>query len=174
MSYTRDADTNTIISTVKDNLTGNEYQIRSRFLLGADGGRSQVARAMNAEFDSAPSTANAVNIIVEADCNHLMAGHEAQLHFCFGAPSQRKFGLISVIRMVKPWTVWLLVFIEAPGECTRPYSSLTKDDPELLQLARELIGDDTVAVKITRIDPWILRESVAKEFHQGRDVFIVR
>lgn len=174
MSYTREAGSKTIVSTVKDNLTGREYKIRSQFLLGADGGRSEVARSIGVEFDTVPApSANAVNIMVEADCNHLMAGREAQLHWCVGAPSQRKFGLISCMRMIKPWSTWLLIFVEAPDGSTRSYKTLTADDPELLQLVRENIGDDSVSVKITKIDPWILRESVAKNFQDGRDIFIV-
>lgn len=174
VSYTRDPGSKTIISTVKDNLTGREYQIRSRFLVGADGGRSEVARSIGAEFDTVPApSTNAVNIMVEADCNHLMLGREAQLHWCVGAPSQRKFGGISCMRMVKPWSNWLLIFVEAPDGYTRSYKTLTLDDPELLQLVRETIGDDSVPIKITKIDPWVLRESVAKSFQDGRDIFIV-
>lgn len=174
ISYIRDPESNTIISTVKDSLTGREYQIRSRFLIGADGGRSGVARSIGIEFDTVPApSANAVNIMVEADCNHLMLGREAQLHWCVGAPSQRNFGGISCMRMIKPWSTWLLIFVEAPDGSTRSYKTLTLDDPELLQLVRETIGDDNVPVKITKIDPWVLRESVAKSFQAGRDIFLV-
>lgn len=155
-------------------MTGREYQVRSRFLVGADGGQSQVARSIGVEFDTVPApSANAVNIMVEADCNHLMAGREAQLHWCVGAPSQKKFGVISCFRMVKPWSTWLLTFVETPDGTTRSYKTLTPDDPELLQLVRENIGDNSVPVKITRIDPWVLRESVAKSFQDGNDIFLV-
>lgn len=92
----RDPESKTIVSTINEYLTGEEYQIRSRFLVGADGGRSEVARSIGVEFDTVPApSANAINIIVEADCNHLMLGREVQLHGCVGAPSQRKFGGIS-------------------------------------------------------------------------------
>lgn len=174
VSYIRDPERKTIVSIVKDNLTGREYQIRSRFLVGADGGRSEVARSIGVEFDTVPApSANSVNIIVEADCDHLMLGHEAQLHWCVGAPSQKKIGSMSCMRMIKPWSSWLLIFVEAPDGSTRSYKTLTLDDPELIQLVREAIGDENVPVKITKIDPWVFRESVAKSFQDGRDIFLV-
>lgn len=38
---------------------------------------------------------------------------------------------------------------------------------------REAIGDENVPIKIKKIDPWILRESVAKSFQDGRDILLV-
>jgi 2-polyprenyl-6-methoxyphenol hydroxylase-like FAD-dependent oxidoreductase len=172
LSYTK-SDAGYILSTVKDNLTQKEFQIRSRFLCGADGGRSQVAREMKVEFDTAPGGAQACNVIFEADCDHLVAGREAQLSWCVGAPSQRRFGVISCLRMVRPWKQWWLGLVEGPDGTGKSFKNMKKDDPELLKLIRELIGRDDVPVKIQSMDPWRLRESVAKTFHDGHNVFIV-
>ncbi|TID12779.1 phenol 2-monooxygenase [Venturia nashicola] len=53
------------------------------------------------------------------------------------------------------------------------YKTLTRHDPELIQLVRESVGDDDVPIRITKIDPWVLRESVAKSFQDGRDIFLL-
>jgi 2-polyprenyl-6-methoxyphenol hydroxylase-like FAD-dependent oxidoreductase len=172
MSYSK-SDSGYIISTLKDNLTQREFNIRSRFLCGADGGRSQVARDMKAEFDTKPGMAHACNIIFEADCDHIMPGHEAQLHWCVGAPSQRRFGVISCLRMVRPWKLWWLGLVEGPEGTGKSFKNMKTDDPELLQLIRELIGRDDVPFTIQRMDSWRLRESVATKFDDGGNVFIV-
>lgn len=41
VKYERESPTSPIVSTIKDNLTGQEYQIRSKYLFGCDGARSQ-------------------------------------------------------------------------------------------------------------------------------------
>lgn len=172
LSYSK-SDSGHVLSTLKNNLTQMEFQIRSRFLCGADGGRSQVAREMKVEFEAKSDMAYACSIIVEADCTHLMAGKEGQLHWCVGAPSQRRFGVISCMRMVRPWKLWSLGLVEGPEGTGKSFMNMRVDDPELLQLVRELIGRDDVPFKIQSIDPWRLRESVATRFDDGHNVFIV-
>ncbi|TLD14742.1 phenol 2-monooxygenase [Venturia nashicola] len=70
-------------------------------------------------------------------------------------------------------SILLLIFVEAPDGSTRSYKTLTRHDPELIQLVRESVGDDDVPIRITKIDPWVLRESVAKSFQDGRDIFLL-
>lgn len=172
LSYSK-LDSDRVLSHLKDNLTCREFRVRSRFLCGADGGRSQVARQMEVEFDTTPGMAHASNVIIEADCDHFMAGREAQLSWCVGAPSQRRFGVISCMRMVRPWKQWWLGLVEGPEGTGKSFENMRTDDPELLQLVRELIGRADVPFKILKVEQWRLRESVARKFDDGQNVFIV-
>lgn len=43
-----------IVATVVDGLTGLEYKIRTKFLFGADGGRSLVAKQLGLPFSKMP------------------------------------------------------------------------------------------------------------------------
>lgn len=54
--------------------------VRTKFIFGADGGRSRVARDTDAKFTSQPSGGIACNILFQADVGHLMEGRHAQIH----------------------------------------------------------------------------------------------
>lgn len=43
-----------VVATVEDKVTRQEYKIRSRFLFGADGGRSLVAKQLGLPFSKCP------------------------------------------------------------------------------------------------------------------------
>ena len=93
-----------IVARVVDQITGAEHQIRTRFLFGADGGRSVVARQLQLPFTSMPGGALACNVLVRADFGHLMPYREGNLHVSPGLDKDYTF--ICFTRMVKPWTEW--------------------------------------------------------------------
>jgi 2-polyprenyl-6-methoxyphenol hydroxylase-like FAD-dependent oxidoreductase len=161
-----------IYSTVEDLLTKITYQIKSRYIFGCDGGRSTVARSLDFKFESAPSGGVACNILFEADVGDRMKDRFATLNWVMQADGSRRFGMAPVIRMIKPWSQWMIVCF-TPDVVVDPFKGLTKDSPELVQYAKDLLGDQSLEVKILRIDPWVIRESVAEKFSDGRDAFMV-
>lgn len=60
-----------------------------------------------------------------------------------------------------------------------PYRHLTPDSPELIAWIREAMGLDEhplggdVQVKVHRIDPWVIRETVADEYHPAPNAFLL-
>jgi hypothetical protein len=66
----------------------------------------------------------------------------------------------------------LLVAV-SPGATEDPFRDLTPESPEVKQFAKEVIGDDSVDVEILRLDPWVIRESIAEKFSIERDVFLL-
>src|SRR4051794_24550254 len=56
-----------VTATVRDRLRGDEYQIRARYLIGADGGRSQVAADIGLPMVGQMGVAGSINILFEAD-----------------------------------------------------------------------------------------------------------
>jgi 2-polyprenyl-6-methoxyphenol hydroxylase-like FAD-dependent oxidoreductase len=161
-----------IVCTVKDAVTQTTYQVRSRFLFGADGGRSFVARSLNFNFLVEPSAGVACNILLNADLTHLMHERHAQLHWVMKPDGITRFGTAPVLRMIRPWTQWLIVAF-SPGASEDPFRDLTPQSSELIQFAKEVIGDDTVDVEIIRLDPWVVRESIAETFSSEREAFLL-
>ncbi|KAE8441302.1 hypothetical protein EG329_005532 [Mollisiaceae sp. DMI_Dod_QoI] len=147
------------------------YQVKSRYIFGCDGGRSTVTRSLEFKFKSAPSGGVACNILLEAYVSdHRMQDRFANLHWIM-QPRNRKFGTGPVIRMVKPWYQWMVVCF-TPDAVQDPFQGLTPDSPELIQYVKDLFGDPNIDIKILRLDPWTIRESVAEKFSDSYDVFM--
>ena len=168
------------LCTLRDDITRAEYQVRAKYVFGADGGRSKVARDLGFPFTESPSLGRAINVLLRADLDHLMASgvRQAQLHTVVQANSQTKlgrFGGAPIMRLIRPWTQWLLVCMSPPVAGPKgPFDGLTPQSPELLDYVRELIGDDSVHVDIERVDPWVLREVVAERFSSAdNDAFLL-
>jgi len=161
-----------IYSTVEDFITKSVYQVKSRYIFGCDGGRSTVARSLDLKFESEPSGGVACNILLEADVGERMQDRFGQLHFVLQPDSNHKFGLAPVLRMVKPWFQWMVVCF-TPDAVEDPFKGMTPDSPELIQYAKDLFGDQSLDIKILRIDSWTIRQSIAKKFSDGLDAFMV-
>jgi 2-polyprenyl-6-methoxyphenol hydroxylase-like FAD-dependent oxidoreductase len=112
------------------------------------------------------------NILLNADLTHLMHERDAQLHWVMKPDGITRFGTAPVLRMIRPWNQWLLVAF-SPGSTEDPFRDLTPQSAELVNFVKEVIGDDSVDVEILRLDPWVVRESVAETFSSQRDVFLV-
>lgn len=93
-----------IVARVLDQVSGAAYQIRTRFLLGADGGRSSVAKQLELPFTSMPGRSLAYNVLIRADCGHLMAHREGNIHML--PRMDKDYPFVGSMRMVKPWTEW--------------------------------------------------------------------
>lgn len=157
-----------------DLTTGISYTIRTRFLFGADGGRSQVARSFGLKFRKEPSQGTAVNVVFKADLDHLMRERGAMLHWIVRPDIKhaQKFGRAPVLRTMRPWREWVLTIFN-PGTTEHVAKSMSKDDPELVEYIKELIGDATVDVEVEQIDGWHIRENVAEKYSDKQDVFIL-
>ncbi|KAL7908491.1 FAD binding domain-containing protein [Trichoderma velutinum] len=160
-----------IVCTIHDMISDNTYQIKTRYVFGADGGRSTVSRALDFKFNVAPSFGVACNILINADLGHLMYGRYAQLHWIMKADKRSRFGIAPVLRMVKPWRQWLLVCF-TPGTNEDPFD-LTPESPDLTEAVKEMIGDDSVDIEVLRLDSWVVRETMAENYSVGRNVYLL-
>jgi hypothetical protein len=150
----------------------HKYQIRARYVFGADGGRSSVARMLNFKFRSEPSQGVACNILLNADLNHVMHERHSQLHWIMKPDMKSRFGVAPTLRMVRPWNQWLVVAF-TPGTSEDPFEDLTPQSPELINFLKEIIGIETIDVEVLRLDPWVIRESVAETLSCDGNVFLL-
>lgn len=63
---------NSVTTELFDKLSGKTYQIRSKYLFGADGARSEVLRQLDLPLIKKPSQGLAINVLVKADLSHLI------------------------------------------------------------------------------------------------------
>jgi 2-polyprenyl-6-methoxyphenol hydroxylase-like FAD-dependent oxidoreductase len=64
-----------VTALVRDRVTGHEYRIRATYLVGADGGRSQVAEDVGLPMAGAMDIAGSMNIVFEADLARRATAH---------------------------------------------------------------------------------------------------
>ncbi len=95
----------TIISTVQDNLTKHTYQIRSKYLFGCDGARSQVLRQLKIPLNKKPGQGLAINVLVKVNLEHVVENRMGNLHWVMQPDGELpNFGWTAIVRMVKPWS----------------------------------------------------------------------
>lgn len=180
VSAEKDSATGEWVCTVKDLIRDDTYRIRTKFLFGADGGRSQVAKSTDAKLASQPSQGIACNILFKADLSHLMEEKQAQLHTIINPAANSRFGNGPIIRMIRPFHEWMLVtFFPGITSDQDPFKGVSPEDPELISWVRDKVGlDDNpltkdIEVKVHRLDPWVVRETVAEDYIPQENAFLM-
>lgn len=135
LSHVQDDDG--VTTMLRDRLTGIEYAVRSRYLVGADGARSRVAADLDLPFEGPGAVAGAMSIVFEADLTHLVA-HRPSVLYWMVQPGAEKEGVgLGVLRMIKPWTEWMLMWgYEVAG------GPPDLSDDVVRELAVALVGSD--------------------------------
>jgi 2,4-dichlorophenol 6-monooxygenase len=161
LSLTQDADG--VTATVRDRLRGDEYQIRARYLIGADGGRSKVAEDIGLPMVGRMGVAGSINILFEADLTHLVAHRPSILYWVLQTGSDVGGIGMGLVRCVRPWHEWLIVWgydiNGAPPDLTEEYAR---------QVVHMLIGDDSLPVTIKSSSAWTVNHLYAEKYHTGR------
>src|SRR4051812_9523634 len=165
LSHVQDADG--VTTTVRDRLTGSEYDIRSRYLVGADGARSTVAADLDLPFEGPGAVGGALGIIFEADLSRFVA-HRPSVLYWMVQPGAEKEGVgLGVLRMVKPWTEWMLMWgyevAAGPPQFTEEF---------VRELAVKLVGTEDFTMKVKSTSPWTVNHHFATTIARGR-VFCV-
>lgn len=148
---------------VLNRLTGQEYTMRAKYLIGADGARSKVAADIDLPLEGEMDIAGSMNITFKADMTKLV-GHRPSVLYWVVQPGSNIGGIgAGLVRMVRPWDEWLIVWgfdiNEEPPEVT---------EPDALQVIRNLIGIPDFDAEITGISLWGNNEQYATRLHSGR------
>jgi 2,4-dichlorophenol 6-monooxygenase len=161
LSLTQDADG--VTAQVKDHVSGLIHSIRAKYLIGADGGRSQVAQDIGLPMEGKMGVAGSMNIIIEADLSKYVA-HRPSVLYWIMQPGSDVGGIgMGVVRMVRPWNEWLLIW---GYDVNQPKPLLT--DAMATEIAHNLIGDHTVPVRIKATSIWTVNDMYARSNTVGR------
>jgi 2,4-dichlorophenol 6-monooxygenase len=161
LSHVQDADG--VTSTVRDRLTGAQYQVRSKYLIGADGARSKVAEDLGLPFEGPGAVAGALGIIFEADLSRFVA-HRPSVLYWMVQPGAEKEGVgLGVLRMIKPWNEWMLMWgyevAAGPPEMTEKF---------IRELAVKLVGTEDFEMRVKSKSPWTINHHFATTLAKGR------
>lgn len=152
-----------VLSTLRDTLTNATYRVRSRFLFGADGGRSRVVKQLDLPMYKQPSQGTAINVLADVDLSHLMnAGRTGHMNAIFQPElDSPPFARHVYARMIQPWNQWLFGMIPDPS-----YTGPMGTPAQFEQRIKQAIGAD-VPVHIKSISKWHINEVCAETFHAG-------
>jgi 2,4-dichlorophenol 6-monooxygenase len=161
LGHEQDADG--VTAKVRDRLSGHEYVIRAKYLIGADGGRSKVARDAGLPFEGEMDLAGSMNIVFHADLSAWVAHRPSVLYWVLQPGSDIGGIGMGLVRMVRPWDEWLVVWgydiDEPPPEV---------DDEAATRIVHNLIGDDSVPVTIRSTSLWGNNKMYATRYREGR------
>ncbi|CAM3912891.1 FAD-dependent monooxygenase [Nocardiopsis rhodophaea] len=152
-----------VTATVDDRLRGDTYQIRAKYLIGADGGRSRVAEHAGLPMRGHMGVAGSINIVFRADLSKYVAHRPATLYWVL-APGATVGGIgAGLVRCVRPWNEWLIVWgydvASGPPDLTEDYA---------LSVVRKLVGDDEIPVTVTSTSAWTVNEMYAERYSNRR------
>ncbi|MEZ5728100.1 MAG: FAD-dependent monooxygenase [Burkholderiaceae bacterium] len=160
-------DTDGVTTTVLDRLTGKEFTVRSKYLIGADGGKSLVAEHARLPFEGQMGVAGSMNILFKADLSKYVAHRPSVLYWVM-QPGADVGGIgMGLVRMVRPWNEWLIVW---GYDINEPEPVVDKDFAT--GVARQLVGDPELEIELLSANTWTVNNCYATHMQNGR-VFIM-
>ncbi len=165
IGHVEDADG--VTTTCLDRMTGKEVSIRSKYLIGADGGNSKVAEVAGLPFEGKMGVGGSINILFKADLSKYVAHRPSVLYWVM-QPGANVGGIgMGVVRMVRPWNEWLIIWgydINAPAPKV--------DAAMATQVARQLVGDPALEIELISANTWTVNNMFATHMQTPR-VFIM-
>ena len=160
-------DASGVTTTCLDRLTGKEVTIRSKYLVGCDGGNSLVAEQENLPFEGRMGVGGSMNILFRADLSRYVAHRPSVLYWVM-QPGADVGGIgMGLVRMIRPWNEWLIVWgydINQPAPVV--------DAALATQVARQLVGDPELEIELISANTWTVNNMYATHMQKGR-VFIM-
>lgn len=161
VSHTQDADG--VHTTVRDRLTGHTYTVHSKYLIGADGGRSQIAADLELPMDGQMGVGGSMNIHCDMDLSEYCQDRQSSLYWVL-QPGAAVGGIgLGLVRMVRPWNEWLVTW---GYDINQPPPEM--DEDKAADIVRNLVGIPDLDVKVHHWSLWTVNDTYAKQNMKGR------
>ncbi|WP_299368626.1 FAD-dependent monooxygenase [uncultured Tateyamaria sp.] len=161
LRHQQDADG--VTTTCLDRLTGKEFTVRSKYLVGADGGNSLVAEHLGLPFEGQMGIGGSMNILFKADLTKYVA-HRPSVLYWVVQPGADVGGIgMGLVRMVRPWNEWLIVW---GYDINQPAPDVDTAFAE--KVVRDLVGDPDLDVDITSWSTWTVNNFYATHLQKDR------
>ena len=151
-----------VTARLLDRLTRQEFDVRAKFMIGADGARSRVVEQLGISLAGKHGLGHAINVYCEIALDDSIQHRQASLYAVI-QPGSSLWAPVAVFRMVRRWDRWLVALI-VPESAANPEPSL--DDIETR--VRELVGYGATPVKILHVSRWTINDIVAEKYSVGR------
>ncbi len=158
-------DENGVTARLLDRITGQEYQVRAKYLIGADGARSQVAQDIGLPYAGQMATgeAGSINIEFTADLTHLVDHRRGDMYWILQSGTGVRGNGVGVLRMVRPWKKWVCVW---GYELAKGVPKISESEAE--SIVHKLLGTNSIPVKIGPVSTWTINRQYATKNTVGR------
>ncbi|KAK4999980.1 hypothetical protein LTR66_001068 [Elasticomyces elasticus] len=151
-----------VITTVYDRATGETYDIKASYLVGADGGRSKVIESLGIEIDGQQLN-TAFNVHIKAELSKYIAHRPGSLNWILN-PDAPDWSAVGNFRMVRPWNE----FVVSMHPSSKDGRSFDPSKEAILERLYQMIGDKTVPIEILSAFQWTINDQVARSWQKGR------
>lgn len=148
---------------LQDRATGREYQVRARYLIGADGARSKVMDDAGLQVQGQLARAATAYVFFKADLSRYVAHRPSILYWI--VTSNAAFGEIGMglLRAINPWDEWIAGW----------GFDMSKGEPdfspeEIKRKVRLLVGDPDLEFEVKSTSVWYVNQAHAPIYSKGR------
>lgn len=143
--------------------SGQEFSLRAKFLVGADGANSQVAKDIGLDYIGHTGRQGTVYARFSADLSKYVEHRPSILHWIMNPVAG--FGEIGMgtMRAVEPWSKWIAGWGFDPKGAKPDLS-----DEYVLQQIRALVGDPDLDVQLEGTSVWYVNQQYATSMSKGR------
>lgn len=151
--------------TLEHRPSGRVYQHRTRYLVGADGARSQVAEDAGLPINGVLARAGTVYAQFRGDLSKYVAHRPAIMTWVLNEDAAVGEIGLGLLRAVRPWDQWIAGW----------GFDLAQGDPDLSfetarTRVRAYVGDPDFEPEITSVSPWYVNEAYAP-YYSNRRIF---
>jgi 2,4-dichlorophenol 6-monooxygenase len=151
-------DSDGVTSVVHDSTSGARYEVRSRYVVGADGAGSPVRESLGIGMDGPSSIQRFLMIHFEADLRRFVADRPAVLYWILDP----EIGGTLVAHDIDGEWVYMRALDDAHGETLEDH-----DDVRCRALVERAIGEQT-PIRILHRASWNMSAQVARAMREGR------
>ena len=167
LSHIQDEDG--VTAHLLDLVSEQEFEVRAKFLIGADGARSKVAADLELPYEGACGLGEtgAINIEFKADLSRYCDHRRSDMYWMIQCGSNLMGSApgpgFSVIRMVRPWNRWVCVvgYDMAQGTPAPTHA-------DVLPFVQRTLGTDSVPIEIISVSTWTTNAQFAVHNSKGR------
>ncbi|OOQ89747.1 2,4-dichlorophenol 6-monooxygenase TfdB [Penicillium brasilianum] len=155
-------DSSGVFTLLRDRNTGETYTVHSSYLIGADGARSAVVKALGIPI-SGKQINTAFNVHIQSDLTKYIAHRPGSLNWILN-PEAPDWSAVGNFRMVRPWHEWVVSMHPA----TKNGKRFEPTEQDIVKRLHQMIGDDTVPITILSTFEWTINDQVADCWQKDR------
>jgi 2,4-dichlorophenol 6-monooxygenase len=161
LSHTQDETGVTV--RLRDRLSQREYEVRARYLVGADGARSQIVEQLGLSLEGHLARAATAYVLFHADLRRYVEHRPGILHWIMSPIAGYGEIGMGLLRAIRPWHTWIAGwgFDLAGGE---PDFS----DDGVKDRIRHYVGDPNLDIDIEATSVWYINQAYATSYSVGR------
>lgn len=153
-----------VTTTVRDTVLDEEYQIRSKYMIGADGARSKVAADIDLPFEGQMGLSGGFNIVFKADLSQYFEHRPGVIYMIVQTEGQGVGGApLGAIRMSDTWNRFVAYW---GYDMTQPAPELSDEAGK--EVIYRLIGAEVPDLEIEDMGLWGVNDMYATTNYKGR------